>query len=210
MAAFASSAARAAFARARPAQLWAAYTRALSTRPVLTRSATSAVILAAADCTCQKIEGRKEIDVRRAASMGVTGALLVGPSVYKWYSLLGRVFGEASNVRTVAKKLVCDQLVFAPVMFAAIMTSANLLNGKTPEEAKVKLEQELWGAVKRGWCVWSVATSFNFAVIPPQYRVLFNNSVSFGWNCFLSNVNNRASPEEGAKLVQQAMAERAF
>jgi protein Mpv17 len=176
---------------------WRAYSRALLNRPILTRAVTSGTIMTSADLLCQKIEGTKQIDVRRAASMGVTGLCLAGPAVHGWYTFLGRVVGER-GFKVVATKLALDQIVFLPIMFGSIMTTANLLNGKTIEQNKQVLDKELFGAIKRGWCVWSVATGLNFAVCPPQYRVLFNNTVSLGWNVYLSNVNNRGA----AAIVQ--------
>jgi len=118
-----------------------------------------------------------------------------------WYTFLGRLFGEAAGFATVAKKLALDQAIFAPIMFGTIMTTASLLNGKSVDETKAKLDAELWGAVKRGWCLWSVATSINFSLVPPMYRVLYNNTVSFGWNTFLSSVNNRPLPSEQEQEV---------
>jgi len=169
---------------------WAAYTRFLSSHPLMTRCITAGVILSGADYTCQKLESHP-VSWRRVASMGLTGAVFVAPCVYGWYGFLGRMFGEGSSFRVVSRKLVLDQLLFAPFMFGSIMTSANLLNGKSWAQASEKLREEFKGVLLRGWCVWPITNAFNFAVIPPQYRVLFNNAISFCWNTFLSLVNNR-------------------
>lgn len=174
--------------------LWARYNTLLQTKPMLTRAVTSGVILGAADLACQKMEGAEKIDLQRVGSMAITGTLFVGPAVTKWYAFLGRLFGEKVTVRAVASKLALDQAFFLPLMFGVIMGSAGLLNGKSPEEVKAKLEAEYWTAVKNGWKTWSIATTANFALCPPHLRVLFNNTVSFGWNTYLSNVNNRELP----------------
>jgi len=175
--------------------LWSSYCNALKTHPLQTRALTSGMVLGLADYTCQKMEGKEEINLRRMGSMAATGLVLVGPSLHYWYGFLGRVVGEASTVRVVATKLAMDQAFFAPLMFGSIMTSANLINGKPLDQSMDKLKSEFGTVMQRSWCVWPLATSINFGFVPPPYRVLFNNSVSFCWNTFLSYVNNRSADE---------------
>jgi len=150
-------------------------------------------VLATADVICQRLEGA-EPSVRRAASMAVTGGVLVGPALHAWYGFLGRRLGESSALVVVAKKLVLDQAFFAPVMFASIMSSSALLNGRSAQQTAQKIHAEFPTVLSRSWMVWPLATALNFAFVPPPYRVLVNNGVSCCWNTYLSYVNNRPLP----------------
>ncbi len=49
-------------------------------------------------------------------------------------------------------------------------------------------------ALLGGYLLWPLAGVLNFALLPSEYRLLFNNCVSILWTCFLSMV--RRSPQE--------------
>jgi hypothetical protein len=40
-----------------------------------------------------------------------------------------------------------------------------------------------------GYLLWPVAGILNFALLPNEYRLLFNNCVNIIWTCFLSIVS---------------------
>ncbi len=62
-------------------------------------------------------------------------------------------------------------------------------------------------ALLGGYLLWPLAGVLNFALLPNEYRLLFNNCVNILWTCFLSMV--RRSPP-GAKPTARSWVSELF
>mgnify|MGYP003385529532 CR=1 FL=1 len=76
------------------------------------------VVLKTKDLSIQSVKeasSKTPVDIQRAINFGVFGAVMNGVALYSWYSLLERVVG-ASMIQggVIARKIVADQLVYAP------------------------------------------------------------------------------------------------
>lgn len=85
-------------------------------------------------------------------------------------------------------RVAMDQTLFAPTMIAAFLSSMATMEGVS---AKKRLDKSWWSALQTNWMVWPFVQSINFTFVPLQFRVLFANLVSIGWNCYLSWVNTQ-------------------
>lgn len=45
-------------------------------------------------------------------------------------------------------------------------------------------------ALLGGYLLWPAASVVNFALLPNEYRLLFNNCINILWTCFLSIVSH--------------------
>lgn len=84
----------------------------------------SAVLWAAGDLICQRLEKKDTVDTRRLAVNATYGAAILGPVGHLWYEGLDvfvkrRVSG--GGARMVAAKLACDLAVFGPTHLACFL-----------------------------------------------------------------------------------------
>ena len=150
----------------------------------------------------------------RTLRMGAMGALYVAPVLHFYFrgmdkvimrpngpimSQLQRVslryFGSKTAHPTMiaATKLLIDQTVFAPFIIASVMTVGSVVNGKSWEQIKEMFRTQYPQALKTNYFVWPFVNFVTFRYVPESFRVLFSNSASVGWNCFLSTLIHEPS-----------------
>ncbi|KAL4233989.1 hypothetical protein ACF0H5_005644 [Mactra antiquata] len=125
-------------------------------------------------------------DRRRSRDVGVTG-LVIGPFCHFWYIFLdwwlpGKTF------RVVTKKLLVDQLLCSPITIFSFLSLTSYLEGKRGKELKNELVTKGKTLYAAEWIIWPPAQIVNFCLLPTKYRVLFDNSVSFGFDWYFSYV----------------------
>lgn len=119
----------------------------------------------------------------------------MGPVLHCWYGALDRVFfGRLS----VIKKLLCDQIMFAPFFNGAFVVGVGSLEGESFQKVKSALQEKLWPSMKANWTLWPAAQVVNFALIPKAWQMLYVNFVGFTWNIILTYIAHdvRESPED--------------
>ena len=192
------------------ASLWAQYNALLATHPVKTKMVTSGVIAMlgeagllsgscgfgvsrplshspprrAGDAGCQLLFEDEGFSVRRQLELGAMGFLLRGPALHAWYGFLSRAV-TGTGALAVAKRILLDQLVFAPVIVSCILSFLAVAQGQAGDIPR-RMQEQVPGAVLNNWKVWPAAQCLNFALVPVQHQVLFSNLVSVGWNGYLS------------------------
>ena len=138
-------------------RLAAGYDRLNTTRPVLTKSLTSSLMLGASDIVCQKLvpsphDAGGGLDVQRAARMASWGLLVNGPIGHLWYLGLERMV-RIQGALAIAAKVAIDQLVWTPPLTALFFTYEGCLQGETLDEAKGCAAEKLWPTLKANWVV---------------------------------------------------------
>lgn len=127
----------------------------------------------------------RDFDVQRTATFGVMGLVFIGPSLKTWYQILDKVVGTSGKTVAV-KKVFLDQAFFAPILIFGFFSVLGVLQRKSVEDIKSKIEQDYVEVVKAGWMIWPAAQLVNFYFTPPQHRILFVNTVSLFWNTYLA------------------------
>lgn len=121
--------------------------------------------------------------------MALYGGCVFGPVATTWFGFLARrVTLKNRHVETLAR-VACDQTLFAPVMIGVFLGSMAKMEGADPKE---RLEKAWWPTLQTNWMLWPFVQVINFTFLPLQYRLLFANIVSIGWNSYLSWVNSQS------------------
>ncbi|KAL2823488.1 protein sym1 [Aspergillus cavernicola] len=166
------------------------YQSKLAKQPILTTSITSAVLFGSGDVLAQQLVDRRGFekhDMARTGRMAFYGGVIFGPAATIWMGFLQRNVVLKNSKATIAARVAADQCLFAPTHLTCFLTYMAVLEGKDPIE---KWKSSFLPIYKANLTIWPMVQCFNFAVVPLEYRVLFANVISLGWNCLLSLINS--------------------
>ena len=110
------------------------YSSKLDTHPLLTKALTASFVAGGGDVGCQWIMQRDKSafnwDAGRTGRFGFLGLALIAPVSHHWYGFV-MGFIPGTGAVTVVKRVMCDQLLFAPLFIPTFVTSLKLLEGET-------------------------------------------------------------------------------
>ncbi|OMH85322.1 Protein SYM1 [Zancudomyces culisetae] len=148
--------------------------------------------------------------------------LVFAPVAYRWYSFLDKRFpfkallnSQKSKYNrdffgTIGKRVLCDQVVFAPVAVSAFIVVMGTMEGKTKEQIKESHRLRYKKTLIANYYLWPAVQAINLSVIPLIYRVPFGAVFGVVWNSFLSYLTSQEkerllnSEEEAAQLPVSA------
>lgn len=100
------------------------------------------------------------------------------------------------------------QLIWTPPLNLLFFTFSGTLEHHDPAKAFANGQGKLWELLKVNWGVWFPVQTLNFTLVPPQYRVLFVNSVALFWSAYLSSMAadaSAAAPTAVAPVVPEPL-----
>ncbi|KAJ9482842.1 hypothetical protein VN97_g10579 [Penicillium thymicola] len=99
---------------------------------------------------------------------------LMAPIQLKWFGFLARTLPLTLKHSTVPdlKRVVLDQLMFAPVGLACIFSFMNGAEGGSQEALKQKFSDVYLTTLKANYLLWPSVQLLNFRVIPLQFQTV--------------------------------------
>ncbi|KAL3634143.1 hypothetical protein CASFOL_021197 [Castilleja foliolosa] len=163
------------------------YLGMLKSRPIVTKSISSAIIYGAADITSQLItmEPNDTWDSVRTLRMAGFGLIILGPAQHLWFNFVGKVLPKR-DILTTFKKIAMGQLVFGPMINGTFFSFNAALQGESGTEIVARLSRDLIPTLRNGLMYWPLCDFLTYKVIPIHLQPLVNSSFSYLWTIYLT------------------------
>ncbi|XP_043289209.1 mpv17-like protein 2 [Venturia canescens] len=124
----------------------------------------------------------------RTRNMAISG-MSVGIICHHWYRYLDKRL-PGRTIGIVVKKVVIDQLVCSPLCIAMFFITLGILEKSNWSELKEEIREKAHRLYIAEWVVWPPAQLINFYILPTKYRVLYDNTISLGYDVYTSQVKH--------------------
>lgn len=121
---------------------------------------------------------------------------IFGPAATRWFQFLQEKIVLKNKNLEILARVVVDQSLFTPVNLGCFLSSMAYMEGVPIKE---KIDKSYKTAITANWSIWPFIQMVNFKFVPLPHRVLFVNTISIGWNCFLSMINSAGNEEFGVE-----------
>ncbi|EEB10887.1 protein Mpv17, putative [Pediculus humanus corporis] len=156
--------------------------------PIGSQAIQTGLIMGNGDVIAQLLVEKKPFslfDFLRTSQYVFVGSFFVGPSLRVWYGFIDKIFSE-KNKTTAVKKMLVDQLLFAPVFLAAVLSVIGITQGNSLKSTYEKVSNEYSDILKTNYTIWPAFQLFNFYLVPLHYQVLAVQIVAIFWNTYVS------------------------
>ncbi|CAH1397824.1 unnamed protein product [Nezara viridula] len=132
----------------------------------------SGILFGAGDLISQRMSKAPDEDYDRYRILRFTiiGSIL-GPLIHKWYRVLDKFLGKDRDLKTIAKKVIADQLLMAPFIIGWVMSVGALLEGEGPQDILETLKNRHGDLLVDSYKVWPFVQMVTF-VLPRNPFVL--------------------------------------
>jgi len=144
------------------------------------------------------VEKTPDVNWVRTAKFGVFGLLFVGPVIKNWFVLLERIYGTTGKF-TPIKKVVTDQLCFAPCLQFTAIPILGLMNGDSWPTIETRIRKDYYDIMIANWKLWPSVQMVNFYFVPLNYRLPLVAVVSLFWNIYYTWKLGEKGPHTGDK-----------
>ncbi|XP_014487161.1 PREDICTED: mpv17-like protein 2 isoform X2 [Dinoponera quadriceps] len=124
----------------------------------------------------------------RTRNMAISG-MSIGILCHYWYNFLdAKMIGRTLGI--VLRKVVIDQLICSPFCISVFFLTLALLENSSLAELKEEIRTKAHRLYIAEWIIWPPAQIINFYFLPTRYRVLYDNTISLGYDIYTSHVKH--------------------
>ncbi|XP_008477647.1 mpv17-like protein 2 [Diaphorina citri] len=124
----------------------------------------------------------------RTFHMSLSGAS-VGILCHHGYRLLDKLYpGRALS--TVFKKVLFDQIFISPVLISVFFVTLGIMENSSSMDIYNEIYDKGRRLYMAEWVVWPPAQVINFYFLSTKYRVLYDNTISLGYDVYTSYVKH--------------------
>ncbi|XP_059595892.1 peroxisomal membrane protein PMP22 isoform X1 [Vitis vinifera] len=158
------------------------YLLQLQHHPLRTKAITAAVLSAVSDIVSQKLSGIQKLQLKRLLLKVLLGFVYLGPFGHFLHILLDKLFKGKKDSKTVAKKVVLEQLTASPWNNFVFMVYYGLvIEGRNWSQVKTKIKKDYPAVQYTSWTFWPVVGWVNHQYVPLQLRVIFHSVIACAW-----------------------------
>ncbi|TKY72175.1 Peroxisomal membrane protein PMP22 [Spatholobus suberectus] len=163
------------------------YVKQLQQHPLRTKVITAGVLSGISDIVSQKLTGIQKLQVKRLILKVIFGAAYLGPFGHFFHLMLDKIFKGKKDSKTVAKKVLIEQLTSSPWNNLLFMIYYGLVvEGQPWVHVKAKVKKDYPSVQYTSWTFWPVVGWINHKFLPLHFRVVFHSLVAFCWGIFLN------------------------
>ncbi|KAJ6618222.1 Protein Mpv17 [Pseudolycoriella hygida] len=165
------------------------YQRTLEKRPYLMQAIQAGILMGAGDLCAQKFFSQTEtvdIDYIRTAKFCSIGFVFAGPCCRFWYGMIDKMVKVKSPFAKTVIKVAMDQLLFAPIFLATLISTISYMQEQSIQSIEYKLKTQYTDILTSNYYVWPWVQIVNFRFVPLNYQVLVTQTVAFLWNIYIS------------------------
>lgn len=124
----------------------------------------------------------------RTQHMAISG-MTVGIICHHWYNYLdARMPGKTIGI--VLKKLLLDQLICSPLYIGVFFLTLGILENTSWPDLKAEMREKFHKLYIAEWIIWPPAQIINFYFLPTRFRILYDNTISLGYDVYTSQVKH--------------------
>lgn len=113
----------------------------------------------------------------------------MGVACHYWYKFIDKRL-PGRSIRLVLKKVFFDQIIGSPINISVLFITLGFLERKSISEIGKEMKDKFIRLYTAEWIVWPPAQIVNFLWLPSRYRVLYDNTISLGYDIYTSRVAN--------------------
>lgn len=130
----------------------------------------------------------EEYSKKRTFHMALSG-LTVGIACHYWYKFIdARIPGRTLTI--VLRKVFWDQIICSPIVISTFFVTLGILEQTSNDKIIEEIKDKAWRLYLAEWVVWPPAQVFNFYFLPNKYRILYDNTISLGYDVYTSKVKH--------------------
>ncbi|KAJ5698541.1 hypothetical protein N7462_000546 [Penicillium macrosclerotiorum] len=116
----------------------------------------------------------------------------MAPVQFQWFGFLSRAFPLTKKNPSIPalKRVVFDQLIFAPFGLACFFTYMTIAEGGGKRALTQKFRDVYLPTLKANFVLWPAVQILNFRVIPIQFQIPFVSCIGIAWTAYLSLTNS--------------------